>query len=46
MAAILLEADEIIVKPFAAGKLTDLLREKMLKTMDSYMMVMQKSAAA
>jgi DNA-binding NtrC family response regulator len=30
MAAILLEADEIIVKPFAAGKLTDLLREKML----------------
>ena len=30
MAAILLEADEIIVKPFDAGKLTDLLREKML----------------
>src|SRR5947209_12707115 len=30
MAAILLEADEIIVKPFEAGKLTDLLREKML----------------
>jgi DNA-binding response OmpR family regulator len=30
MAAILLEADEIIVKPFDAGKLTDLLLEKML----------------
>ena len=30
MAAILLEADEIIVKPFEVGKLTDLLREKML----------------
>ena len=29
MAAILLEADEIIVKPFEAGKLADLLREKM-----------------
>jgi DNA-binding NtrC family response regulator len=30
MAAILLEADEIIVKPFEIGKLTDLLRDKML----------------
>jgi DNA-binding response OmpR family regulator len=30
MAAILLEADEIIVKPFELGRLTDLLREKML----------------
>jgi DNA-binding response OmpR family regulator len=30
MAAMLLEADEIIVKPFEARKLTDLLREKML----------------
>src|ERR1700736_3243596 len=30
MAAILLEADEIIVKPFEAGKLAKLLREKML----------------
>src|SRR5271170_2058605 len=30
MAAILLEADEIMVKPFAVAKLTDLLREKML----------------
>jgi DNA-binding response OmpR family regulator len=30
MTAILLEADEIIVKPFEIGKLTDLLREKML----------------
>ena len=30
MAAILLEADEIMVKPFAIGKLADLLREKML----------------
>jgi DNA-binding response OmpR family regulator len=30
MAAILLEADQIIVKPFEAGQLTDLLREKML----------------
>jgi DNA-binding response OmpR family regulator len=30
MAAILLEADEIIVKPFEVAKLTDLLREKML----------------
>lgn len=30
MTAILLEADEIIVKPFEVGKLTDLLREKML----------------
>lgn len=29
MAAILLEADEIIVKPFEAGKLADLLRGKM-----------------
>src|SRR5579863_5388730 len=30
MAAILLEADEIIVKPFEVAKLGDLLREKML----------------
>ncbi len=30
MSAILLEADEIIVKPFEPGKLTDLLREEML----------------
>ncbi len=30
MAAILLEADEILVKPFAVAKLTDLLRAKML----------------
>src|SRR5579863_4827761 len=30
MAAILLQADEILVKPFAVAKLTDLLREKML----------------
>ena len=30
MAAILLEADEIIVKPFEIGKLTDLLRDKLL----------------
>ena len=30
MAAILLEADEIIVKPFEVGKLADLIREKML----------------
>ena len=30
MAAILMEADEIIVKPFEAGKLAELLREKML----------------
>jgi len=30
MAAILLEADEILVKPFEVGKLADLLREKML----------------
>src|SRR6202049_1393955 len=30
MAAILLEADEIIVKPFEAGKLAELIREKML----------------
>jgi YesN/AraC family two-component response regulator len=30
MSAILLEADEIIVKPFDVGKLVDLLREKML----------------
>jgi DNA-binding response OmpR family regulator len=29
MAAILLEADEIIVKPFEVGRLTDLVREKM-----------------
>jgi DNA-binding response OmpR family regulator len=29
MAAILLEADEIIVKPFEVGKLADLLRDKM-----------------
>jgi hypothetical protein len=30
MATILLEADEIMVKPFAVGKLADLIREKML----------------
>lgn len=30
MAAILLEADEIIVKPFEVGRLAELLREKML----------------
>jgi len=30
MAAILLEADEIIVKPFEVGKLAELIREKML----------------
>jgi DNA-binding response OmpR family regulator len=30
MAAILLEADEIIVKPFEAGKLADIVRSKML----------------
>ena len=30
MAAILLEADEIIVKPFEVGKLADLVRDKML----------------
>lgn len=30
MAAILLEADEIIVKPFEAGKLADLVRERMI----------------
>jgi len=30
MAAILLEADEIIVKPFEVGRLADLIREKML----------------
>ena len=30
MAAILLEADEIMVKPFEVGKLADLIREKML----------------
>ncbi len=30
MATILLEADEIIVKPFEVGKLADLIREKML----------------
>ncbi len=29
--AILLEADEIIVKPFEVGRLTDLVREKMLR---------------
>jgi hypothetical protein len=30
MAAILLEADEIIVKPFEAGRLAELLHEKVL----------------
>jgi hypothetical protein len=30
MAAILLEADEIIVKPFAVGRLAELVREKVL----------------
>jgi DNA-binding NtrC family response regulator len=30
MAAILLEADEVIVKPFDVGKLADLIHEKML----------------
>ena len=30
MSAILLEADEIIVKPFEAGKLAELIREKMI----------------
>ena len=31
MAAVLLEADEVIVKPFEAGKLAELLRDKMLR---------------
>jgi DNA-binding NtrC family response regulator len=30
MAAILLEADEIIVKPFEVGKLAELVRDKLL----------------
>jgi hypothetical protein len=30
MAAILLEADEILVKPFEVGQLAELVREKML----------------
>jgi DNA-binding NtrC family response regulator len=30
MAAIFLEADEIIVKPFNVGRLADLVREKMI----------------
>jgi DNA-binding NtrC family response regulator len=32
MAAILLEADEVIVKPFQVGRLAELVREKMLAT--------------
>jgi len=31
MAAILLEADEVVVKPFEIGRLTELVREKVLK---------------
>ena len=45
MAAILLEADEIIVKPFEAGKLADLLREKMSTRKPAARMEKQRVAA-
>jgi DNA-binding response OmpR family regulator len=45
MAAILLEADEIIVKPFEVGKLADLVHEKMLSRKAPYRMEKERVAA-
>jgi DNA-binding response OmpR family regulator len=45
MAAILLEADEIIVKPFEVGRLADLLREKMSTRKPAARMEKQRGAA-
>jgi hypothetical protein len=45
MAAILLEADEIIVKPFEAGKLAELLRDKMLTRKPAARMEKERLAA-
>jgi DNA-binding response OmpR family regulator len=45
MAAILLEADEIIVKPFEVGRLADLLREKMSTRKPAARMEKQRVAA-
>jgi DNA-binding response OmpR family regulator len=45
MSAILLEADEIIVKPFETGKLADLLREKMLNRKPAPRMQKERVAA-
>jgi DNA-binding response OmpR family regulator len=45
ISAILLEADEIIVKPFEVGKLADLLRQKMLTRQSSPRMEKQRVAA-
>jgi DNA-binding response OmpR family regulator len=45
MAAILLEADEIIVKPFEVGKLADLVREKMLARKPTSRIEKQRVAA-
>jgi DNA-binding NtrC family response regulator len=45
VSAILLEADEIIVKPFEVGRLADLLRQKMLTRQSSPRMEKQRVAA-
>jgi DNA-binding response OmpR family regulator len=45
MAAILLEADEIIVKPFEAGKLTELLQDKLLNRKPGARMEKERVAA-
>ena len=45
MAAILLEADEILVKPFEAGKLAELLRDKMLTRKPASRMEKERVAA-
>src|ERR1700686_1066327 len=45
MAAILLEADEIMVKPFEAGKLTELLQDKLLTRKPGARMEKERVAA-
>jgi len=45
MSAILLEADEIIVKPFDVGKLADLVREKMLARRPAARMEKERAGA-
>jgi hypothetical protein len=45
MAAILLEADEIIVKPFEAGKLAELIHDKMLTRKPAVRMEKERVAA-
>lgn len=45
MAAILLEADEIIVKPFEAGKLAEILRDKLLARKPAARMEKERVAA-